>query len=80
MEDDVIFIKQVLVHPRDQLEQATKNKDEVTFIKQVPPIHPRDRLKKITKILKCPRDRLKTKELQVARDKVSALMERKLNF
>ena len=43
MEDDVIFIKQVLVHPRDQLEQATKNKDEVTFIKQVPPVHPRDK-------------------------------------
>ena len=38
------------------------------------PAHPRDRLKKKTKTLKYPKDSLKTKELQVARDNVSALM------
>ena len=28
MEDDVIFIKQVPVHPRDQLAQATQKKKQ----------------------------------------------------
>ena len=81
MEDDVIFIKQVPVHPRDRLARATppKKKNEVTFMKQVP-FHPRYRLKKKTEILKHPRDRLKTKDLQVAMDNVSALMEGKFNF
>ena len=42
MEDDVIFIKQVPVHPRDRLARATQKKqtNEVTFMKQVP-FHPR---------------------------------------
>ena len=65
MEDDVI-IKQVPVHSRDKLARATQKKnnveDNVVFVKQVP-AHPRDRLKKKTKILKYPKDRLKTKEL-----------------
>ena len=82
MEDD-IFIKQVPVHPRDQLAQATQRKNNIehnaVFVKQVP-VHRRDRLKKKTKTLKHPRDRLKTKELQVGIDNVSALMERKFNF
>ena len=83
MEDNVIFIKQVPVHPRDQLARATQKKnnieDNVVFVKQVP-VHPKDRLKKKTKTLKHPRDRLKTKELQVARDNVCAFMEGKFNF
>ena len=53
--------------------------DDVVFIKQVP-VHPKDRLKKKTKTLKYLGHRLKTEELQVARDNVSALMEGKFNF
>ena len=45
MEDDVIFIKQVFVHPRDRLARATNEKGEVIFVRQVP-THPRDWLKK----------------------------------
>ena len=79
MEDDVLFIKPVPVHPRDQLAWATKEKYQVIFVKQVP-VHPRDRLKKKKKKLKHPRDRLKTEELKMARDNVSALMEGKFSF
>ena len=45
MEDDIIFIKQVSVHPRDRLARATKEKGEVIFARQVS-AHPRDWLKK----------------------------------
>ena len=51
MEDDVIFIKQVPVHPRDWLAQATQKKinieENVVFVKQVL-VHPRDRLAQAT--------------------------------
>ena len=40
---DVVFLKQVPVHPRDRL--AKKTKDDVKFVKQVP-LHPRERLKR----------------------------------
>ena len=76
--DDVVFIKQVPVHNRFRLARAAK-KDSIIFVKQMP-LHARDRLKKKTKILKHPRDRLKDKELQVARNNVSALMEEKFSF
>ena len=77
-DDDVAFVKQVPVHPRNMLARATK--DGVVFLKQVP-VHPRDRLKRKTKNgLKHRRDRLKEKELQIARDNVTALMEGKFNF
>ena len=66
MEDDIIFIKQVPVYPRDLLPRVTQRtnniEDKVIFVNQVP-VHPRDRLKKKAKTLKHPRDRLKTKEL-----------------
>lgn len=41
---DVQFVKQVLVHPRDRLAQATKkaHSDNGEFVKQVS-VHPRDR-------------------------------------
>ena len=36
-DDDVVFLKQVTVHPRDRL--ARKTKDDVKLVKQVP-LHP----------------------------------------
>ena len=42
-DDDVVFLKQVPVHPRDRL--ARKTKGDVKFVKQVP-FHPRERLKR----------------------------------
>ena len=47
---DVQFVKQVLVHPRDRLAQATKkaHSDNGEFVKQVS-VHPRDRLARATK-------------------------------
>ena len=41
-EDNVVFFKKVLVHPRNRL--AKKTKDDVKFVRQVP-LHPRERLK-----------------------------------
>ena len=40
-DDDVVFLKKILVHPRDRL--ARKTRDEVKFVKQIP-VHPRNRL------------------------------------
>ena len=77
-DDDVVFIKQVPAPNTFRLARAAK-KDNVIFVKQMP-LHARDRLKKKTKILKHPRDRLKDKELQVARNNVSALVEGKFSF
>ena len=72
--DVVIFVNQVPVHSRDRLARTTKNKDDdVIFVKQVP-IHPQNRLQNGTKKLPYPRNRIKNKGLQVARDNVSALM------
>ena len=48
------------------------------LVKQVP-LHPRKRLKKITKRLTHAKDTIK-KELQIAWDNVSALMEGKFSF
>ena len=47
LDDDVVFLKQVPVHPRDRL--ARKIKDDVNFLKQVA-LHPRERLKRKRKI------------------------------
>ena len=46
-DDDVEFLKQVPVHPRDRL--ARKIKNEVKFLKQVLQ-YPRDRLKRKNKL------------------------------
>ena len=74
---DFQFIKQVPMHPRDRLARATKNgqrdDDDNRCIKQVS-AHPRDRLRRKTKTLKQPRDRMREKELKIARENVSALM------
>ena len=74
---DFQFIKQVPMHPRDRLARATKNgqrdDDDNRCIKQVS-AHPRDRLRRKTKTLKQPRDRMREKELKIAREIVSALM------
>ena len=79
-DDDVIFVKQVPVHWQDRLARTTKNKDDdVIFVKQVP-IHPRNRLQKRTKKLTLPHNRMKNKELQMARDNVSALRQGKFSF
>ena len=42
-DDDILFLKQVPVHPRDRLERKTK--DEVKIVQQVP-LHPSERLKR----------------------------------
>ena len=53
--EDVTFIKQVPLHPRERMKRRRKVKTEittpedVTFVKQVP-VHPRDRLKRKRKI------------------------------
>ena len=81
-DDDVEFIKHVPMHPRDRLARTTKNTqgdDNVKFIKQVPE-HPRDRLRRKTKTLKHSRDRMRGKELKIARENVSALMRGKFVF
>ena len=57
--DDVEFVKQAPVHPRDRLARATK--EDVEFLKQIA-LHPRNRLRRKTKILKHPKDRMKEKE------------------
>ena len=60
--------------------RATKNKDDdVIFVKQVP-IHPRNRLQKKTKKLTHLHNKIKNKELQVARDNVLALVQGKFSF
>ena len=46
-DNDVEFLKQIPVHPRDRL--ARKTKDEVKFLKQVPQ-HPQDSLKRKSKL------------------------------
>ena len=70
------------MHPRDRLPRTTKitqGDDDVKFIKQVPE-HPRDRLRRKTKTLKHSRDRMREKELKIARENVSALMRGKSVF
>ena len=53
--EDVTFIKQVPLHPRERMKRRKKVKTEitspedVTFVKQVP-VHPRDKLKRKRKI------------------------------
>ena len=49
-DDDVVFVKQVPIHPRDRLARATrkKNDDDIAFVKQVP-MYPRDRLAMATR-------------------------------
>ena len=44
------------------------------------PAHIRDRLRRKTKTLKHPRDRMREKELKIARENVSALMRGKFVF
>ena len=46
-DDDIVFIKQVPVHPRDRLKKLADIDEKVEFIKQVP-VHPRDRLRRAT--------------------------------
>ena len=80
--DDIVFIKQVPVHPRDRLKTLAASEEKVEFIKQVP-VHSRDRLKKlataaekvefIKQVPVNPRGRIKNKEGQIARDNVSKL-------
>ena len=80
-DDDVVFVKQVSRHPRDRLARETKkrNYNDVVFVKQIP-MHPRDRQNRKLKKLTQPKNRMKNKELQIARDKVSALMAEKFSF
>ena len=81
-DDDVEFIKQVPMQTKDRLTRVTKNaqdNDDVEFIKQVS-THPRDKSRKTKKTFKHPRDRMREKELKIARENVSALMHRKFDF
>ena len=43
--DNVVFIKQTPVHPRERLKKLAAEGEEVKFIKQVS-LHPTDRLKR----------------------------------
>ena len=76
-----MFIKQVTMHPRDRLARSRRKKDDddVAFIKQVT-MHPRDKQKRKLKKLTHQKNRMKNKELQIARDNVLALMEGKFSF
>ena len=76
-----MFVKQVPMHPRDRLARATrkKNDDDVLFVKQVT-MHPRDRQKRQSKKLTHPKNRIKNKELQIARDNVLALTAGKFSL
>ena len=79
-EKDVESIKLVPLHTRQRL--ARKNKQDekdVEFIKRFP-LHPRQWLIRKTQKLKHPRDKLKEKELQIARNNVLALMRKKIDF
>ena len=79
-DDDVVFLKLVPLHTRQRL--ARKNKQDekdVEFIKHFP-LHPRQWLIRKTQKLKDPRDKLKEKELQIARNNVLALMRKKIDF
>ena len=79
---DVVFIKKVPIYPRDRLARAIKKREqeeEVKFMKQVS-LHPREQLKEITKKLVHPRDKMKNKASQIARDNASALMNEKFVF
>ena len=69
------------MHPGDRLARETKkrNYNDVVFVKQIP-MHPRDRQNRKLKRLTQPKNRMKNKELQIARDKVSALMAEKFSF
>ena len=69
------------MHPRDRLARATrkKNYDDVVLVKQVP-LHPRDKQKRKSKKLTHEKNRMKNKELHIARDNVSAVMEGKFSF
>ena len=76
--DNVVFTKQVPLHPRNRL--ARVSKDDIVFVKQIP-VHQRDRLKRKTKKgLQHPRDQLKENESQVARDNLRTFMEGKFKF
>ena len=79
-EKDVESIKLVPLHTRQRL--ARKNKQDekdVEFIKRFP-LHPRQWLIRKTQKLKHPRDKLKEKELQIARNNVLVLMRKKIDF
>ena len=79
-DDDVVFIKQVPVHPRDRFKKLAAAAEKVEFIKQVL-VYPKDRLKRARKEKdEHPRGRMKNKEEQIARDKVSKLMCGEFNF
>ena len=81
-DDDIDSLRQVPLHLRERLARATtktQSDDDVKFIKQVP-LHSRERLIKEIKKLKHPRGRMENKELQIAMDNISALMEGKFSF
>ena len=79
-DDDVIFVKQVLLRPRDRVKKLTKD-DDVVFVKQVP-LHQRDRLKKKTGKLKpiYPRNKMKRQALQIAAENAETLLKSKFIF
>ena len=76
-----MFVKQAPIQPRDRLARATRktNDDNVVFVKQVT-MHPRDRQKRQSKKLTHPKNRIRNKELQIARDNVLALMAGKFSL
>ena len=79
--DDVVFMKQAPMHPRDKLKKKKTQDDYIHFLKQVP-LHPRDRLKKKTRKLEPihPRDKMKRLALQIAPENAETLLKGKFNF
>ena len=79
---NLFFIKKFPLHPKDRLARAIKQqkeKEEVKFIKQVP-LHPRQRLKRAAKTFQHPRDKMKNREQEIARENISDLMNGKFSL
>ena len=80
--DDVMFVKQVPMHPKGRLARETernRNNDNVVFVKQVT-MYPRDRRNRKLKRLTYLRNRMKFKELQILANNISTLMTGNFSF
>ena len=79
--DDVMFVKQVPMHPKGRLARETERNrnDDVVFVKQVT-MYPRDRRNRKLKRLTYLRNRMKFKELQILANNISTLMTGNFSF
>ena len=79
--DDVMFVKQVPMHPKGRLARETERNrnNDVVFVKQVT-MYPRDRRNRKLKRLMYLRNRMKFKELQILANNISTLMTGNFSF